>query len=212
MDDHPRNWELHEFRVEPAKRADFLTIWHDRVRPLAEHHGPEIIGGWFVEGENRFLWLVDRGKSISDDPLAEDWVQLLAHHGHLGAERLPLGLEALTYFPRPRLDRERCVLIEIRAERGQEADDTGTLRDDCLPMMAKHGIRAAGIWRVVETERLLLLVTVDTLDQSAAWAALEADPDWARLTTCRQAIADSKRRSLLLPSDEPDPVGETTRP
>jgi hypothetical protein len=50
--------QLRIYVINKGKMDEFLKIWHEHVVPLRQKCGFTVEGGWRVEGENRFIWML----------------------------------------------------------------------------------------------------------------------------------------------------------
>ncbi|MCL6646715.1 MAG: NIPSNAP family protein [Chloroflexi bacterium] len=202
------SWELHTFHVAPGRRAQFLAVWEQRLRPLAARHGPTLFGGWFVQGSDRFLWFVDRAARPPVDPLADDWLALLGRHDHLGVLAPPQLLVLLAGALPAGVEQERGVLLREQPRMEREAEYRRNMAGQIAPCWQRHGIQLTAWWQVLGTSGYLALLTFAQPDQAAAWAALAQDPAWVELAAWRQSVLQEEQRWLLLPPGEPDPAKE----
>ena len=53
-----RTVQLRRYKVAPGKMGTWVEEWRERVRPLREAHGFEVLGAWVVEGSDEFVWVI----------------------------------------------------------------------------------------------------------------------------------------------------------
>jgi NIPSNAP len=53
-----RTVQLRRYKVAPGRMEDWVGEWRERVRPLREAHGFEVVGAWVVEGSDEFVWVI----------------------------------------------------------------------------------------------------------------------------------------------------------
>lgn len=51
--------ELRVYTVRPGELDDWVTEWREHVLPLRQKLGFSVPAAWVVEGEDRFLWLLE---------------------------------------------------------------------------------------------------------------------------------------------------------
>ena len=51
-------YQLRIYRVKPGDMDEFVSIWHEDLRPLRERHGFEVAGEWINEEGHEFVCLV----------------------------------------------------------------------------------------------------------------------------------------------------------
>jgi hypothetical protein len=198
MNDSTPTWELHELALAPDARHPLTEIWFDRILPLAYRHGPPIVGGWFVEGEDRFLWLVDRSARQSDDPLAGDWIDLLARHERLGRLDPPRLLRPVISNDAELTGRPGVLVVEqVQAEASSYVE---FLERTVIPVWSRHGIQLSRCWQ--SDDRWYALVTFAGPDPAACWRAVDDDPEWPAVRTRHEELATEVQRRLLMPIRE----------
>jgi hypothetical protein len=50
--------QLRRYRVAAGQMEGWVGEWRDRVRPLREGHGFEVLGAWAVEESDEFVWVI----------------------------------------------------------------------------------------------------------------------------------------------------------
>ncbi len=50
--------ELRIYTVKPGVMAIWVGEWKDRIRPLRQKFGFEIVGPWIDEKHNQFIWIL----------------------------------------------------------------------------------------------------------------------------------------------------------
>jgi hypothetical protein len=53
-----RTVQLRRYKVAPGQMETWVGEWRERVRPLREAHGFEVLGAWVVEGGDEFVWVI----------------------------------------------------------------------------------------------------------------------------------------------------------
>ncbi len=53
-----RTVQLRRYKVAPGRMEVWVGEWRDRVRPLREAHGFEVVGAWVAEGSDEFVWVI----------------------------------------------------------------------------------------------------------------------------------------------------------
>jgi hypothetical protein len=53
-----RTVQLRRYKVAPGRMEVWVTEWRERVRPVREGHGFEVLGAWVVEGSDEFVWVI----------------------------------------------------------------------------------------------------------------------------------------------------------
>ena len=53
-----RTVQLRRYKVAPGRMETWVKEWRERVRPLREAHGFEVLGAWVVEGSDEFVWVI----------------------------------------------------------------------------------------------------------------------------------------------------------
>jgi NIPSNAP protein len=53
-----RTVQLRRYMVAAGQMERWLGEWRDRVRPLREGHGFEVVGAWVVEESSEFVWVI----------------------------------------------------------------------------------------------------------------------------------------------------------
>jgi hypothetical protein len=53
-----RTVQLRRYKVAPGQMEAWVGEWRERVRPLRETHGFEVLGAWVVEGSDEFVWVI----------------------------------------------------------------------------------------------------------------------------------------------------------
>ncbi|GIW06922.1 MAG: hypothetical protein KatS3mg060_1727 [Dehalococcoidia bacterium] len=205
-------WELQAVRLRPDTRDDFMELWTTELRPLAARRGPAIAGGWFVQGEDRFVWLVVQGQRQSEGPPSEDWITLLRAQHHLGEVEPPRRLKPLFGQDATNLEGRTAVLIDETLRGNDAGRYLEFLQGTGIPLLRKHGIRTVGVWQTDDEFHLVVLLTFDVADEAAAWAAVEADPAWPPFAEGRRVMLEGERRLFLLPPDIPDPSRSIPQP
>jgi hypothetical protein len=56
-----RTVQLRRYTVAAGRMEGWLEEWRDRVRPLREGHGFEVLGAWVVEESSEFVWVIAYG-------------------------------------------------------------------------------------------------------------------------------------------------------
>jgi NIPSNAP len=51
--------ELRVYTVKPGAMEAWVAEWRERVYPLRLEHGFSVPAAWVVEGEDRFIWLLE---------------------------------------------------------------------------------------------------------------------------------------------------------
>jgi len=59
--------ELRIYTVKPGMMAVWVAEWKDRIRPLRQKLGFEIVGPWIDETNNQFIWILRYGGPGSYD-------------------------------------------------------------------------------------------------------------------------------------------------
>lgn len=50
--------QLRIYVINKGQMDAFVKAWREQVVPLRQKHGFKVEGGWVVEGESRFVWIV----------------------------------------------------------------------------------------------------------------------------------------------------------
>ncbi len=50
--------QLRVYRVKPGAMQAWVAEWADRIRPLREHAGFEVLGPWVIQDEDTFVWIL----------------------------------------------------------------------------------------------------------------------------------------------------------
>jgi hypothetical protein len=50
--------QLRMYTINKGHMDEFVKVWQDKIVPLRQKTGFTIEGGWILQGENRFIWLV----------------------------------------------------------------------------------------------------------------------------------------------------------
>ncbi len=51
-------YQLRDYTLKDGAMDDFVREWRDSIVPLRERFGFQVVGGWVVEGDDRFVWIV----------------------------------------------------------------------------------------------------------------------------------------------------------
>jgi hypothetical protein len=50
--------QLRIYTINKGKMDEFVKVWREGIVPLREKTGFTVEGGWVIEGESRFVWMV----------------------------------------------------------------------------------------------------------------------------------------------------------
>jgi hypothetical protein len=53
-----RKVQLRRYTVAAGQMERWVGEWRERVVPLREAHGFEVVGAWVVEGSDEFVWVI----------------------------------------------------------------------------------------------------------------------------------------------------------
>ncbi|GIW07102.1 MAG: hypothetical protein KatS3mg060_1907 [Dehalococcoidia bacterium] len=205
-------WQLHEFRIAPGQRDQFLDLWRTRLLPLAERHGPCVAGCW-TEGDDRFLWLTSCSIRPTDDALAEDWPAMLGRHRGLGTMDVSRVLSELDFSPlgarlqggtaQP-LPHRVYVLDEQTLQPGGAPAAEAIARDYTLPLLREVGMDLVGAWRCQEhghDNLIFMLGFRNEEERKTKLARLTADPRYAEIRRRLDGVLTGAKGRVLQPCD-----------
>ncbi|MEO8610146.1 MAG: NIPSNAP family protein [Chloroflexota bacterium] len=50
--------QLRIYTINRGEMDEFVKGWREKIIPIRLKHGYAVEGGWVMEGENRFVWMV----------------------------------------------------------------------------------------------------------------------------------------------------------
>jgi ribosomal protein L11 methylase PrmA len=53
-----KQYQLRIYSVKRGEMKDWLTEWREKIAPLRREHGFVVVGSWFSEKEDRFVWIL----------------------------------------------------------------------------------------------------------------------------------------------------------
>jgi hypothetical protein len=53
-----RTVQLRRYQVAPGRMETWVGEWRERVRPLREAHGFQVLGAWVVDDSDEFVWVI----------------------------------------------------------------------------------------------------------------------------------------------------------
>jgi hypothetical protein len=53
-----RTVQLRRYKIAPGRMEVWVGEWRERVRPLREAHGFQVVGAWIVEDSDEFVWVI----------------------------------------------------------------------------------------------------------------------------------------------------------
>lgn len=51
--------QLRDYTIKPGELDAWVEEWRTSIAPLRRHFGFEVLGAWTVEGEDRFVWIME---------------------------------------------------------------------------------------------------------------------------------------------------------
>ncbi len=51
-------WQLRDYRVTPGEMQEWISEWSAHIRPLREKFGFQVVGGWAIPAQDRFVWIL----------------------------------------------------------------------------------------------------------------------------------------------------------
>ena len=51
--------QLRDYAIKPGELEAWVQEWHTSIAPLRRRFGFEVLGAWTVEGEDRFVWILE---------------------------------------------------------------------------------------------------------------------------------------------------------
>lgn len=206
----PIPWQLHEFAIAPGKLDAFLHLWRTRLAPLADRHGPCIVGCWLTPDQNRFVWLTSCIVHPTDDALAESWPAMLVHHNHVGTMDVSRPLTELAMSPLTQKMEEGilgwpyhiCQLNEDTCVPDGCASYLQLCEEVSMPLCQEFGIDVLGAWQAAESNHFLWLTGfADARDREAKHLASRADPRWQAMRRGLDPVVSRVSTRLLVPCD-----------
>jgi hypothetical protein len=74
-------WQLRTYEIRPGCMDEFRELWREHVVPTREALGFTVVGGWFDESEDVFVWMVGH-------PAPEGWATIEASYNSDPARKL----------------------------------------------------------------------------------------------------------------------------
>ncbi len=51
-------YQLRDYQITPGQVSQFVEEWREHVLPLRRAAGFEVVGAWWSEGTDRFVWVI----------------------------------------------------------------------------------------------------------------------------------------------------------
>jgi len=51
-------YQLREYNVKPGELTAFMEEWKAKIVPLRKKFGFKVVGAWFAQEENKFVWIL----------------------------------------------------------------------------------------------------------------------------------------------------------
>ena len=51
--------QLRIYTIKPGEMKDWIEEWSTRLVPLRKRYGFEVVGSWTIDGEDRFVWILE---------------------------------------------------------------------------------------------------------------------------------------------------------
>ena len=51
-------YQLRMYAIKPGELTAWVEEWRAHIAPLRRRYGFEVVGGWTVDGEEKFVWLL----------------------------------------------------------------------------------------------------------------------------------------------------------
>jgi hypothetical protein len=51
-------WQLREYTVKPGEMDAWIAEWREKIVPVRNKHGFEVLGAWTVDGSDQFIWII----------------------------------------------------------------------------------------------------------------------------------------------------------
>jgi hypothetical protein len=51
-------YQLRDYLIQPGALKQWVAEWDEKVRPLRERLGFQVVGAWTIEEDDRFVWIL----------------------------------------------------------------------------------------------------------------------------------------------------------
>ena len=51
--------QLRIYTIKPGEMKAWIEEWNAKIAPLRRRHGFEVVGSWTIDGEDRFVWILE---------------------------------------------------------------------------------------------------------------------------------------------------------